>query len=709
MAKISPIDVAIRAVDQFSAPMRRFNDRVRQASAPVRKLSNSLAALKRESGIAALGKRFSELQTRVVGVKDAVVRLGLRLAALGAGTIGGLYALSNSTAAAGDEIAKTAERIGFGVEALQEFRYAADRSGVSAGTFDTAMQRFGRRAAEAANGTGEAREALKKLGLELTDAQGKMRPVEDLFLDAADALSKIEDPLTRNALAMKLFDSEGVKLVQMMKDGSAGIEELREEARQMGLVLSEDAARGAESFIDAQTNLSAAMSGLKNIIGAELMPVFTDLMNQSATWLASNGPEIKAFMADFAARLPDRLRAAREAFGEFMTKIDPLIEMLKGLYERIGPVGAAATVLAVTIGGPAITALAGLLSVGGSLITTFTALAKTTGALLTALKPLAAGAINPVTVAVGGLAAAAYLWITRWDEIKQGLDAVSSWQGVKETFQGWRLAMEEACGVDPIKPFVQAWEAAKRALERVWDTIRQTFATAAGALERSLAPLIGPLVQNLENAWNETSAFFTRIWNGLKQVFSLNTQDIARFVEDIGSSLVTTVKNAWNGVAAFFTKLWEGVVKVFEEAWGRIQGIIDKVSEAVGKITALGDKVSEIGQTTVTYWSDKYKQLTGKAAGGPVSAGRTYLVGEEGPELFTPSSSGRIIPNHDLFGPPLGSLSAGGGGPGLVGAAPAGEARVAIRFENAPRGTRVVQSETRGTALDLSLGYAMTS
>ena len=35
-----------------------------------------------------------------------------------------------------------------------------------------------------------------------------------------------------------------------------------------------------------------------------------------------------------------------------------------------------------------------------------------------------------------------------------------------------------------------------------------------------------------------------------------------------------------------------------------------------------------------------------RAVGGPVNRGQTYLVGERGPELFTPSGSGRIIPNH---------------------------------------------------------------
>lgn len=39
-----------------------------------------------------------------------------------------------------------------------------------------------------------------------------------------------------------------------------------------------------------------------------------------------------------------------------------------------------------------------------------------------------------------------------------------------------------------------------------------------------------------------------------------------------------------------------------------------------------------------------------RAAGGPVSLGKTYLVGEKGPELFTAGRTGQIIPNHELSG-----------------------------------------------------------
>ena len=67
---------------------------------------------------------------------------------------------------------QTADKLGVGVEELQRMRYAADLSGISTQTFDMALQRFTRRAAEAAAGTGEAKDALAALGIQLIDANG---------------------------------------------------------------------------------------------------------------------------------------------------------------------------------------------------------------------------------------------------------------------------------------------------------------------------------------------------------------------------------------------------------------------------------------------------------------------------------------------------------------------------------------------------------
>src|SRR5690606_8145944 len=86
-----------------------------------------------------------------------------------------------------------------------------------------------------------------------------------------------------------------------------------------------------------------------------------------------------------------------------------------------------------------------------------------------------------------------------------------------------------------------------------------------------------------------------------------------------------------------------------------------------------------------------------RAEGGPVMAGRTYLVGERGPELWTPSMSGSIIPNSEL--------AAGGGSQNVYNIDARGtDASVLRRFEQLLQGSlgrgaiehRMMEAERRG-------------
>jgi hypothetical protein len=64
-----------------------------------------------------------------------------------------------------------------------------------------------------------------------------------------------------------------------------------------------------------------------------------------------------------------------------------------------------------------------------------------------------------------------------------------------------------------------------------------------------------------------------------------------------------------------------------------------------------------------------------RASGGPVSGGKTYLVGEQGPELFTAPTSGEIVPNDRLRSLTSKGLGASGG------RAPAGRGDLSVKFE----------------------------
>ena len=220
-----------------------------------------------------------------VGRQADFLRTGMRTlgaAIAGVATVGGLAALTDRSISAADAIGKTADKIGVGVEALQELRFAAKASGVEQHTLDMALQRFTRRSAEAANGTGEAKDALASMGIALRDQTGNLRRSEDLLGDVADAFAKIEDPAERVRLAFKLFDSEGVALVNLLRDGSDGLDEMRERARALGIVLDESLVRDAERARTELDTLSQVISANLTRAALNAAPVIADL----SSWLA---------------------------------------------------------------------------------------------------------------------------------------------------------------------------------------------------------------------------------------------------------------------------------------------------------------------------------------------------------------------------------------------------------------------------------------
>lgn len=97
------------------------------------------------------------------------------------------------------------------------------------------------------------------------------------------------------------------------------------------------------------------------------------------------------------------------------------------------------------------------------------------------------------------------------------------------------------------------------------------------------------------------------------------------------------------------------VGKILKSIWDvgvGVAGIFDKIAgsiaAAIADFEVLQNKVHSNGLLSglATYF-----HLDGfKAAGGPVSSGGSYVVGEKGPELFVPNSGGTIVPNNALNG-----------------------------------------------------------
>ena len=231
-------------------------------------------------GLMRLGDRAKSLTGSIRSLHGAII---------GAVVMGGFAALINRSIDLADQIGKTSAKLGIGAEALQELRYAASLAGIEQRTLDMGLQRFTRRTAEAAKGTGEAKEALKQLGISIKDQNGNIRKTEDMMGDLADAFRGVGDPAERLRLAFKLFDSEGVAMVNMLVQGKDALDETRQHARSLGIVIEEDLIRNAEAAQDELDTLSKVISAnlTKAVLG--LAPAISDASSYLAEFAADAG------------------------------------------------------------------------------------------------------------------------------------------------------------------------------------------------------------------------------------------------------------------------------------------------------------------------------------------------------------------------------------------------------------------------------------
>lgn len=206
-----------------------------------------------------------------------------------AGIMAGVFAASTLKGQIdfADSLHKMNLRLGISTEALSEYNYVAGLSGVEFGTLSTAWQRQTRRIAEAAEGTGVAVKALDTLGLSAKELN-QLKP-EEQFERIAAALESIDNPGQKAALAMQLWDTEGVKLLQITNQGSAAIAAMRQEAAALGQTVSQEAATNMADFNDSLARVQALASGTTDALLAELIPGVTSTINSFTDFVKEAG------------------------------------------------------------------------------------------------------------------------------------------------------------------------------------------------------------------------------------------------------------------------------------------------------------------------------------------------------------------------------------------------------------------------------------
>jgi len=252
------------------------------------------------------------------------------------------------------------------------------------------------------------------------------------------------------------------------------------------------------------------------------------------------------------------------------------------------------------------------------------------------------------------------------------------WSGVSETWTKivtalWPRVEKFANDINSKFGELATW------IQEHWFEIQLAFETAWNVIQLGLEVFLAAFIAIWDNAWlvlsNSLMLFiniFTGNWSGawenIKQIFfgawnAMNTF-VSGLLISMGDFIYKQLEMTfgdidkvlddgkaawdefWNGLQGTVNSIVTAITATISNLVNAIENVVQGIRNAIGEANKLGmSAINAVGGGMLN------NAVSGKRAqGGPVSGGSTYLVGEEGPELFTPTRSGSIIPNNKMGG-----------------------------------------------------------
>lgn len=450
-----------------------------------------------------LRKGLKAVQARMKAVGHSLIRIGAAITAAASAMLSTLGAAAMSFAKFADSIAKTSEKLGIAPDKLQHLQFAAEQTGVTIETLNTALQRMVRRIDEAKLGTGTASAALKELGL---DAQrlARLSPDEQ-FRKIADAMQGLP-AASQVRLAMAIFDTEGVALVNTMRGGGEALAAFAAEFERLGLLIDVGDIRAATALGDAWNIFTRQLKHAFALIGAAVAREMTQLL---------------VWMQDVLAQVLKWINNNRKLIS-FITKLTVAIATLGAFLVGLG--------LTFLVIGSAAGGLASAIALIGSL---FAFLVSNAGLVL---------------VIMGSIASAFAFGTEAGQKFQAEMKAAFGelWTFISTTLSAIGNAL--AAGDLPA-----AMEVLRAAMLVPWTGLTV-------AMENIWIDFTG----FIKNAWIKASADVFALWIKMQEVWSDTTTGMTTFFD----RMIIGWRAGWNTLISLLTEGWLKFIKWFHETIG---------------------------------------------------------------------------------------------------------------------------------------------
>lgn len=561
----------------------------------------------------AVASRLNSLRKTVFSFRTALVSLA------GAGGFGFLIKSSMDSI---DKISKLSRTLGISVADLRKLEYAADLSGLSVDTVARAVRNLNRVMVDFQGGTGDAKDSFDELGITSDDLNAVMGDQFKVLELLADRFERVENSAVRSSIAQDLFGGRASEMLLVLEEGADGLAQISDEAERFGLLLSASAAKGVEDANDSFTRLFALFKGLRDTVVSFLAPAIQMAVEASQKYIEQliksydGAGGIKAFARDISLSLVNAIQSFAEAMAFIINLLVGAINILINVFNFVTE------------------------------------------------------AILRTTMSTERYAHITKNAVYRVSTLRDAFDQIHpSVQVLIKDFE--RLTNAEELDVQAM---LKLGKEAQHLYDNFDDLEGAGFETTNALMTMSTEAknltdgfeLLGTSIDNIPSIPDDFEIAFTSVRDMINAAYEANEQfndSLSTGVDssyEFGTGLKELAKNARN-----FSKNMEDVVirgiQSFEDALvSAVTGTM-KLKDAFKQMAAsiisdiirmtirmqISAPIAEFLSSSLPFGSSS---VPAKAMGGSVSAGKPYMVGERGAELFIPGGSGTIIPSNQVSG-----------------------------------------------------------
>jgi hypothetical protein len=190
-------------------------------------------------------KGYQATQQQLASIGSGITKLGAGVAAIGAGIVGPLAAAVHHFTEVGGAIDDMSGRTGIARTELAQLGYAASQTGSTLDDIERAI------------------------------VNQRKKGVKGTFDEVAASIAKIEDPAERTRVAFETWGKSGTKLLTLVDN----LQDLKAEARGLGIGTSEEDIQNADALGDAFAKIQSQLSATVFGVGAALAPMLLDAAN----------------------------------------------------------------------------------------------------------------------------------------------------------------------------------------------------------------------------------------------------------------------------------------------------------------------------------------------------------------------------------------------------------------------------------------------